>query len=155
MAEEADRSLEIIILAVLGVFAAILGVRQYAIGGWPSDGAYGVFLVIIAFQAITLGKTPFGDFRRSWALILLGEYVAVLGMSICFIPGFFSDLAHVFVGTLLLFGGLSLLIQLFLSEKKARLWLAGPPPVRRLALACTLVYAAASALGVMTLLPGM
>ncbi len=95
---------------------------------------------MIAFQAIALGKTPFGDFRRSWALILLGEYVAVLGMSICFIPGFFSDLAHVFVGTLLLFGGLSLLIQLFLSEKKARLWLAGPPPVRRLALACTLVY---------------
>src|SRR5690554_3132624 len=81
---ESDLSLEVVILLVFGVFMSLFGLLLLRIqtGELPyaPDSTYGLFLVIVSFQVITMGKTPFGDLRRSWAVILLGVGTAVVGM---------------------------------------------------------------------------
>ena len=119
------------------------------------DSTYGLFLVIVSFQVITLGKTPFGDLRRSWALIIIGICTAILGMAACFIPGYFTEFVRVLVGIVLLAGGIALLIQLFVSEKKARLWIKIPGILQQLTIACGIVYALTGFLGMTTLVPGI
>ena len=68
MREESDLSLEIVILLILGVFMLLFGLLLFKIhtGDLPynPDSTYGLFLVIVSFQVITMGKTPFGDLRR-------------------------------------------------------------------------------------------
>jgi len=159
MTEESDLSLELVILLVFGVFGVLFGLLLFKIhtGALPynPDSTYGLFLVLISFQVITMGRTPFGDLRRSWALVLLGTCVAILGMAACFIPGCFAEPVHLLVGIMLFTGGMALLIQLFASGKKARTWMriAGIP--RHLTLACGLVYALTVVSGAVTLFPGI
>ena len=45
---------------------------------FKQDSAYGLLLVLLSLHAITLGKTPFGTFRRTWILIITGFSAAVL-----------------------------------------------------------------------------
>ncbi len=128
---ESDLSLEVVILIVFGVFMLLFGVLLFRIhtGELPyaPDSTYGLFLVIVSFQIITMGRTPFGDLRRSWAVILLGVFTAVI----------------------------SLMLQLLFSRDKARLWLKAPGILRQLTLACILVYLFSIVLGLVTLLPGI
>lgn len=156
--EASDLSLEIVILLVLGVFMVLFGLLLFKIhtGELPynPDGTYGLFLVIVSFQTITMGKTPFGDLRRSRALILTGISTAVLGMTACFIPGTLTGLVRMLVGTVLLAGGTVLLAQLFFSEKKARTWMRIAGILRQLTVACGFVYAMTVVMGVITLSPG-
>jgi hypothetical protein len=125
MTETSDLSPEVILLLILGVFMLLFGVLLFRIhtGVLPynPDSTYGLFLVIVAFQTITMGKTPFGDLRRSWALITIGIGMAVLGMASCFIPGYLTGFVRNRVGIFLLIGVFALLAQLFVSEKKARM----------------------------------
>ncbi|MEN6292881.1 MAG: hypothetical protein ABFD07_12810, partial [Methanobacterium sp.] len=76
MRKEYDFSIEVVILMVFAVFMLVFGFLLFKIhtGDLPyaPDSTYGLFLVIVSFQIITMGKTPFGDFRRSWALIIIG-----------------------------------------------------------------------------------
>lgn len=103
-----------------------------------------------------MGKTPFGDLRRSWAVILIGVCTAVIGMTACFIPGLLAGPVRILVGILLSAGGAALLAQLFISEDKARLWLKIPPGIlRHLTIACIIVYVLSIVLGLVTLLPGI
>jgi len=159
MGAESDLSLESVILLILGLFGVLFGLLLFKIhtGGLPysPDSTYGLFLVIVSFQAITMGKTPFGELRRSPALILAGLCAAVLGMAACFIPGLLSGFVRELVGIILSAGGLSLLAQLFLSEKRAKLWLKAPGILRQLTIACCLVYALTAVSGIVTLLPGL
>ena len=111
--EESDLSLEGVILLVFGLFASLfgwllLGIHTGALPYSP-DSMYGLFLVLISFQIITMGKTPFGDLRRSLMVIILGICVAVIGMLACFIPGYFTDLIRILVGVILFTGGIALL----------------------------------------------
>ncbi len=156
---ESDLSLEVVILIVFGVFMLLFGLLLFRIhtGELPyaPDSTYGLFLVIVSFQIITMGKTPFGDLRRSWAVILLGVCTAVVGMAACFIPGLLADPVRILVGLLLSAGGAALLAQLFISEDKARLWLKIPGVLRQLTVACIVVYVFSIILGVVTLLPGI
>lgn len=156
---ESDLSLEVVILLVFGVFMSLFGLLLFRIhtGELPyaPDSTYGLFLVIVSFQIITMGKTPFGDLRRSWAVILLGVCTAVVGMAACFIPGLLAEPVRILVGILLSAGGAALLAQLFFSEDKARLWLKVPGILRHLTIACIIVYVLSIALGVVTLLPGI
>ena len=156
---ESDLSLEVVILIVFGVFMSLFGLLLFRIqtGELPyaPDSTYGLFLVIISFQIITMGKTPFGDLRRSWAVILIGVCTAVVGMAACFIPGLLAGPVRILVGILLSAGGAALLAQLFFSRDKARLWLNVPGVLRHLAIACILVYELSIALGLVTLLPGI
>jgi len=73
----------------------------------------------------------------------------------CFIPGFFSGIIRVLVGTILTLGGAVLLVQLFLHKDKAALWLGVPGVLRQLTAACALVYLMAFLLGLVTLVPAL
>jgi hypothetical protein len=65
---ESDLSLEVVILLILGVFMFLFGLLLFKINTgelpYTPDSTYGLFLVIVSFQVITMGKTPFGDLRR-------------------------------------------------------------------------------------------
>ncbi|HOC84462.1 MAG TPA: hypothetical protein PKJ67_07620 [Methanoculleus sp.] len=159
MRAESELSLEVVILIVFGVFMLLFGLLLFRIqtGELPyaPDSTYGLFLVIVSFQVITMGKTPFGDLRRSWAVIVLGVCTAIVGMVACFIPGLLAEPVRILVGILLSAGGVALLVQLFFSEDKARVWLKVPGALQHLTVACGLVYAVSIVLGIITLLPGI
>jgi uncharacterized membrane protein HdeD (DUF308 family) len=159
MTEASDLSLEVILLLILGVFMLLFGVLLFRIhtGVLPynPDSTYGLFLVIVAFQTITMGKTPFGDLRRSWALVTIGIGMAVLGMASCFIPGYLTGFVRNLVGIVLIVGGLALLSQLFVSEKKARIWLKISKILQQLTISCTLVYVLTVVVGLTTIFPGI
>jgi uncharacterized membrane protein HdeD (DUF308 family) len=156
---ESDLSIEVVILLILGIFMLIFGTLLFSIhtGDLPysPDSMYGLFLVLVSFQIITMGKTPFGDLRRSWLVIIIGICTALLGMLACFIPGFVSDLVRILVGFILFAGGIALLYQLLVSEGKAKAWIRVPGILRKLIVACTLVYLISVILGLITLVPGI
>ncbi|PKG31563.1 hypothetical protein, partial [Methanoregula sp.] len=122
---------------------------------YTPDSTYGLFLVLVALQVITLGKTPFGEVRRTWLVIIAGIGAGILGMTACFIPGALSGVIHDLVGALLFVGGIALLLQLVLSKEKAVLWVRVPGILRHLTVACALVYSLTALLGLVTLLPGL
>ena len=159
MRADSDLSLEVVILLVFGVFMLLFGLLLFRIhtGELPyaPDSTYGLFLVIVSFQIITMGKTPFGDLRRSWAVILIGVCTAIIGMVACFVPGLLAEPVRILVGALLFAGGLALLAQLLFSEDKARIWLKIPGILRHLTIACIVVYVMSIILGLVTLLPGI
>lgn len=156
---EFDFTLETVILLVLAAFMLLFGVLLFAIhtGSLPysPDSTYGLFLVVVALQVITMGKTPFGDVRRSWIVIITGIAAAVLGMIACFIPGALSSVIHDLVGAILLCGGAVLLLQLVMIKEKAATWIRTPGLFRHVALASGLVYLMAVLLGLVTLLPAI
>ena len=158
-AAEFDFTLESVILLVLGIFMGLFGLLLFTIttGALPyaPDSTYGLFLVIVALQVITMGKTPLGDVRRTWLVIIIGIAAAITGMLACFVPGLLSDIVRVLVGVILLLGGAVLLLQLFLHKEKAALWLSVPGILRHLTVACAVVYLMAFLLGLVTLIPAL
>jgi uncharacterized membrane protein HdeD (DUF308 family) len=157
--DESDISFEVVIFLILGVFMFLFGVLLYGIhiGDLPynPDSMYGLFLIIISLQIITMGKTPFGDLRRSWIVIIIGICTAVFGMIACFIPGYLTDIIRIIVGIMLFVGGITLLFQLFFSKKNAIKWLENQKIVQQLIIACCLVYIISILLGLVTLIPGI
>ncbi|AGB02841.1 hypothetical protein [Methanoregula formicica] len=157
--KEFDFTLEAVILLVLGIFMFIFGILLLFIhtGALPysPDSTYGLFLVLVALQVITMGKTPFGEVRRTWLVIVVGICAGIFGMTACFIPGALSGVIHDLVGVLLLVGGIALLLQLVLNKEKAALWIRIPGILRHLTVACGLVYLLTVLLGLVTLLPGL
>jgi uncharacterized membrane protein HdeD (DUF308 family) len=157
--EELDLSIEVVLLLILGEFALLFGLLLFRIltGALPytPDSTYGLFLVIVSLQIITMGKTPFGDLRRSWIVLIIGICTAILGMYACFIPGHLTALIRMLVGIMLLFGGIALLLQLFVSEEKAKKWMTIPGILQQLTIACSLVYIISAILGLITLLRGI
>ncbi|HII97964.1 MAG TPA: hypothetical protein HA272_01555 [Methanoregula sp.] len=156
---EFDFTLEPVILLVLAAFMLLFGLLLFRIhtGNLPyaPDSTYGLFLVIVALQVITLGKTPFGGIRRSWLVILIGLAAGILGMGACFIPGLLSAIVRTLVGVILTLGGAALLLQLVLDRRKAGTWISVGGILRHLTIACALVYSMAFLLGVVTLVPAL
>jgi len=150
-----DLPLEVIVLILFGSFYLLFGLLLFKIysGELPysPDSALGLFMVLCSFQMITMGKTPFGDLRRSWALVILGMGTAGLGIAAAFIPGYFTDFVRVLVGIILLAGGTVLFIQLGVSERKARMWIKIPGILRQLTVACAVVYGLTIVSGLITL----
>lgn len=159
MVHEADLSIEVVILLIFGIFMLIFGALLVGIqaGALPysPDSTYGLFLVLISFQIITMGKTPFGDLKRSWLVVIIGMTAATLGMIACFVPGYITDIVRILVGFILCAGGITLLFQLYLTEGKAKVWVQGSGLLRRLLIVCTLVYLLSVMLGLITLAPGL
>jgi len=159
MREESDLSLEVVILLIIGVFTLIFGLLLFKIhtGSLPytPDSTYGLFLVIVSFQIVTMGKTPFGDLRRSWLLIIIGIITAILGMTACFVPGILSEIVRILVGVILFAGGIALIIQLYTNKEKAKTWMKHPGILQQLTISCNLVYILMIILGMITLLPGI
>lgn len=102
-----------------------------------------------------MGRTPFGDLRRSWALVITAMLIAVLGMAACFIPKCFAEIVRVLAGGVLAPGGVVLLVQLFGSQHRARAWMRIPGVLRHLTFACGLVYVLMIVTGLITLFPGL
>lgn len=156
---ESDLTLEVAILLILGVFMSIFGLLLFRIntGELPynPDSMYGLFLVLISIQIITLGKTPLADLRRSWALIIIGISSAILGMVACFIPGILTEFVRILAGIILLIGGISLFLQLFVLEDKAKLWMKTSGILRQLTIICAIIYILTVILGIITLFPGI
>ncbi len=156
---ESDLTIEVVILLIFGIFMLIFGLLLFQIhtGALPyaPDSTYGLFVLLMAFQIVTMGKTPFGDLKRSWLLILIGIIVAILGMAAAFVPGYLSEHIRLIVGGVLFLGGAALFLQLFVREDKARTWRHVSGVLQHLILACGLVYVISCICGLITLFPGV
>jgi hypothetical protein len=149
--EKADLPFESVILLIGGMTLLIAGALLFPVSSgalaYYENGLYGLLLLVFALQIITMGKTPFGDMRRSRMLTATGLVIAVSGMITCFIPT-----TPVLISRLLLFlsfspGGLLLLLQMFLDEKKLRSWVQYRGIFRHLIAACSMVYALSILIG--------
>lgn len=158
MVQDYVRPLEIDFLLIVGVFMVILGLVLFEASAGrvalSGDSIYGLSLVLVAFEAIAMGKTPFGDVRRSWLLLGVALCVATLGMFACFIPRALTSVARVSVGVVLLAGGLTRLLQLFLAKDRARVWMREGGVLAQMTVASALAYALRIAAGALILAPG-
>lgn len=156
---EIDLSIEVVLLVVGGVFFLLFGVLLFLIdrGRIPySEGSmYGLFVVLVSMQIITMGKTPFGDFLRSWFIVIIGLITAMIGTLAIFFPGYLSMEIRILAALIVLFTGALGLLQLFTSRDKARIWMKVPGILQQLTIACVLVYGIELLLGIITLLPGI
>ena len=158
MVRDSDRPLEMDLLLILAVFMVILGMLMFGARSehFPlsEDSIYGLSLVLFGFDAMTIGKTPFGDVRRSWVVLAIGLSVASLGMIVCFIPHVLTRLARISVGFLLLAGGFGRVLQLFAADDRARSWMREGGVLAQMAFASALAYLLRIAAGVALLAPG-
>ncbi len=156
---ELDLSIEVVLLLVGGVFFLLFGLLLFPIGAGAllySEGSmYGLFVVLVSMQIITMGKTPFGDLLRSWIVVIVGLGTASLGTLAIFYPGYLTALVRVLAGAIVLATGATGLYQLLAAEEKARTWMKVPGVLRQLTLACGVVYVMEVLLGVITLVPGV
>lgn len=138
-----DLPLEVVILAIGGMTMLITGSLLFPVsfGALPycENGLYGLLLVIFALQTITLGKTPFGERRRSRLLMIGGTTIAAVGIVTCFIP-VMTQLARVLLFLCFGPGGFLLLLQMCLSRDKLRTWAPYGGIFRHLILSCSGVY---------------
>ncbi|MHC1696922.1 MAG: hypothetical protein AB9919_02415 [Geobacteraceae bacterium] len=141
--KEADLPLEVVILTIGGMAMLITGVLLFPVsdGTLPyyENGLYGLLLIIFALQMITLGKTPFGDMRRSKLLLAVGVLIAAVGIVTCFIP------ILIRLPRALLFlcfgpGGFLLLLRMCFARDKLRIWAKYGGISRQLILGSSAVY---------------
>lgn len=155
---EVDLAIEVVILLVGGVFFLLYGLLLFPIitGVLPYsvDTARGLFLVLVALQIITMGKTPFGDLRRSWIVVILGIALMIVGTLGILFPGYLTLLVRVLTGVSLVVGGIAGLLQLFISEDKAKTWMHASQILRRLTFAAGFVYVMEILAGI-TVIPAM
>ncbi len=141
--KKVDIPLEVVILLTGGIALLITGSVFFAVsrGGLPyyENGFYGLFLVIVAMQTIMLGKTPFGDMRKSPGLLIAGAAVAAVGILSCFIP-VFNRFPRLLLIVLLGPGSLILLGRMCFSPDKFRAWIKYGGTFRHLIVSCTAVY---------------
>lgn len=144
ISKEADLPLEVVILLIGGMTMLITGILLFpvATGSLPyfENGLYGLLLVVFSLQIVTLGKTPFGDVRRSNAVIALGLVIAAVGIAACFVPDIFGQLPRILLILCFGPGGLLLLLQMFFAKDKLRSWATYGGIFRHLIVGCSLVY---------------
>ncbi len=140
---QADLPLEVAILVVGGMALLISGALLFpaSAGSLPyyANGLYGLLLVVFALQIMTMGKTPFGDTRRSWPVILLGVLTASVGITTCFVPAP-SPIPRVLLVLCLGPGGILLLLQTIFARDKLRTWASQGGILGHLAVASFAVY---------------
>lgn len=140
---KADIPLEVVILIVGGMTMLITGILllpvSYGTLPYYENGLHGLLLIIFALQMITLGKTPFGDMRRSGLSRALGVLIASAGIVACFTP------AVILLPRVLLIlcfgpGGLLLLLRICFARDKLRAWAKYGGIFRQLILGCSAVH---------------
>lgn len=153
--QEADLPLEVVILLIAGMMLLITGVLLFPVsaGALPyyENGLYGLLLVMFALQVITLGKTPFGDMRRSMPLLAVGVLIAAVGIVTCFIPDVFSRIPRMLLFLCFGPGGFLLLLQMCLAKGKLRTWAKYGGIFRHLIVGCSAVYGLSMLTGVLIL----
>ncbi len=160
VSEEARLSLEVVLLLVAGMALLIAGALLFPIYAgklsYYENGLYGLLLFIFALQTTTLGKTPFGEMRRSAPLIGAGLIVAVVGIFTCFIPDTMTFVPRLMLFLFLAPGGLILLAQMCLSPDKLRAWMRMEGALfRHLIAACAAVYLMSTLCGLLVLHKGL
>jgi hypothetical protein len=142
--KETDLPIEVVILMIAGMTLLITGVLLFPVssGALPyyENGLYGLLLVMFALQIITMGKTPFGDMRRSKLLLAVGVAIAAVGIITCFIPSIFAQFPRLLLFVCLGPGGLLLFLTTCFDKKKLRTWLKYGGIFRHLIAGCSLVY---------------
>jgi len=142
--KEADLPLEAVILLIAGMMLLITGIVLFPVsaGALPyyENGLYGLILVMFALQVITLGKTPFGDMRRTKPLLAVGVLIASVGIVTCFVPGIFSGIPRLLVVLCLGPGGFLLFLRMCFAKDKFRTWAKYGGIFRHLMYGCSAVY---------------
>ncbi len=155
MFKEADLELEVVILFLAGMTMGVAGMLLFpvAAGTLPyyENGLYGLLLFFFALQMVALGKTPFGDMRRSRGLLAAGVLVAALGIVTCFVPDILSQVPRLALAACFGLGGLLLLLQMVFSPGKAPAWAKHGGLLRFLAPACGAVYLLSMGIGLLVL----
>jgi hypothetical protein len=151
--ERADLPLEPAILLIAGMTMLIAGVLLFPVSAglipYYENGLYGLLLFMFALQTVTLGKTPFGDVRRSKPLLAAGVGIAALGIITCFVPDLFGRVPRMLLFLCFGPGGLLLLAQMLLAKDKFRLWMRLGGIFRRLAAGCAAVYLLSALIGLL------
>lgn len=150
---EADLPLEVVILLIAGMMLLITGVLLFPVsaGALPyyENGLYGLLLVMFALQVITLGKTPFGDLRRTKPVLALGVLIAAVGIVTCFVPDILSRIPRMLLFLCFGPGGLLLLLRMCFAGDKLRTWAKYGGIFRHLILGCSAVYLLSMLVGVL------
>jgi len=141
---ESELSLEVVILMIAGLILLITGMLLFpvATGGLPyyENGLYGLLLVMFSLQIISMGKTPFGDLKRSKLVVAAGIIIGGIGTITCFIPDAFNDIPRLLLFLFFGPGGAFLLVQMVLSKDKLRAWSEYGGIFRHLIAGCTVAY---------------
>jgi hypothetical protein len=142
--KEADLLLEVVILLFAGMAMLILGLLLFPVHAgilpYYENGLFGLMLVVLALQTLSMGKTPFGDIQRSRTAILYGVVIAAIGIVTCFVPDIFGRVPRILLTLFFGAGGFSLLLQMLLSEERYRLWRKYGGIFNHLILGCGSVY---------------
>ena len=151
--KKADLPLEVVILLVGGMTLLISGALLFAVSAgvlpYYENGLYGLLLVVFALQTILLGKTPFGDMRRSTPLLAVGSVVAAVGIATCFIPNLLGQTPRMLLWVCFGAGGFLLLLQMLLDRHKFRSWAKYGGVFRHLILGCVAVYLLSMLIGLL------
>lgn len=153
---EVGLPLEAAILLITGLMVLITGILLFPVstGVLPyyENGLYGLLLFIFALQIVTLGKTPFGDMSRSIPILVIGVIIAAVGIVTCFIPDVLRQIPRILLFICFVPGGLSLLLQMFLSKDKLRSWLKYGGLFWHLIFGCGAVYLLSIIIGLLVLM---
>lgn len=157
--EESGLSLDVILLIMAGLMMIITGFLLFP-ASWEvipyyENGAYGLMLFLFALQIILLGKTPFGDVKRSKPLIYSGLALASTAIATCFIPGIFRNLPRILLFLCFTPGGVALLAHMALSRDKLPLWVRHGGVLHLLWITCGITYVLSAILGVLILKEGL
>lgn len=142
--QKAELPFEVVILLIAGMTMLITGVLLFPVSAgtlpYHENGLYGLLLVMFALQTLTMGKTPFGDMRRSKPLLAVGVAIASVGIVTGVIPGLSSRIPRLLLFLCFGPGGFVLLLQMFFDKGKLRAWVKYGGILRRLIFGCAAVY---------------
>ena len=151
--KKADLPLEVVILLVGGMTLLIFGALLFPVSAgvlpYYENGLYGLLLVVFALQTILLGKTPFGDLRRSTPLLAVGSVIAAVGIATCFVPDLLGQTPRMLLLVCFGAGGFLLLLQMLLDRNKFRSWAKYGGVFRHLILGCVAVYLLSMLIGLL------
>jgi len=152
-----DICLETIFLLISGVMFVFLGILlipvYLGLAPYYEDGVFGVLLVIISLQTISLGKNPFGENCHRLLNLIFGIIIAAFGIICCFSPDIFGDIPRYLLLLFFSGGGVILLLQMFFQKDKFPSWKGKGGIFIGLTAACAAVYLLEILLGVFIVLP--
>jgi len=152
-----DISLETIFLLISGVMFVFLGILLIPVylGLVPyyEDGVFGVLLVVISLQTISLGKNPLGENRHRLLNLIFGIIIAEFGIICCFSPDIFGDIPRYLLLLFFSGGGVILLLQMFFQKDKFPSWKGKGGIFTGLTVVSAAVYLLEILLGVFIALP--
>lgn len=153
--QEADLPLEVAILLLGALTLLLTGILLFPVSAgtlpYYEEGLFGLLLVIFAVQTTTMGKTPFGDVRRSKGLLVIGIAIAATGIVAGFIPGLLGAAPRLLLAVCFGLGAAVMLVRLLRDEDKARTWWRFGGTLRHLVISLVAVYGLSMLIGVLLL----